>query len=121
MKAVKKSTGQLIEVIEWSHGSKKIYTEDDIPVFYTVDELDFNIPESEEEVTIDAYVARDRVDGELNIFTEMPTECNMDSLHAYWVGEKGSLLLHKECENMFENLDYKTVQEVTITIKPKKK
>ena len=118
MKARVKSTGEIIEVRESHSYDGEIGFLSNDSKFYYPDELDFTLFEPEEEVTIEAYVARDAVDGELNIFTDKP---ELYSNVEYWIADNGVLRVPKECEDMFENLDCKTIQEVTITIKPKKK
>ena len=123
MKAIVINSGKTVDVeVCYAKDDSIFYRDHDNKTDYNPGELEFYLfDEPEEEVTIEGFVARDKVYGELNIFTEMPMECNIDSLQTYWGGERGSLSLPKEYENMFENLDSKTVQEVTITIKPKKK
>ena len=120
MKAIKKSTGQVIEVTEWSYGSKKIYTEDDMPVFYTADELDFTLSEPEEEVRIDGYVARNK-DGDIHIFNNKPYRDGISDGGDFWFSPNGGS--HFELpEDAFSHITWLSEpQRVVLTIKPKKK
>lgn len=116
MKAIVRETHKIIEVKEsWSYNGERGFLSE-TNHFYYPDDLD--IPEKE--VTVKGYVAKD-FDGELNIFSTMPTLAHIvsDGSKSYWVGDKGSLLLPTQYEDMFSDLDCKTVQEITITINRK--
>lgn len=116
MKAIIRETNEVIEVKEsWSHNGERGFLSK-TNHFYYPDDLD--IPEKE--ITVKGYVARD-FDGELNIFSTIPTLASplSDGSKSYWVGDTGSLFLPTQYEDMFADLDCKTVQEITITINKK--
>lgn len=122
MRAKVKITGEIVDIITITDsglGDKKIYQTTDRN-WYRENELDFDLSEPQEEVTIEGWVARDS-DGSLNVFPERPTKVAND----FWMNEHCHYLLRDiqyECDNALPSVTFEnSPQEVTVTIKPKKK
>lgn len=122
MKAIRKSDGKVIEVTEKpSWNKEKIYTADGI--FYRKEDLDFNVEEAEE-VAIDGWVARDRLNNALFLHDEKPYR----SFSGYQTDGKEDEWRSDTCPPYpidyasFPSLTWQSDPlEVTVTVKPKKK
>lgn len=118
MKAKIKATGELIEVKEWRGAFNAIYSTSDMNMFYADNELEL-LPDTHEQVTIEGYVARDKVSnhhrGEgLHLFTSKPER---SSIFAEWQGLRGKSLLIDP--DMFPEVTWESEpKRVRITITP---
>lgn len=123
MKARVKLTGEIIEVERLTNTT---YGRLDVAQIYRKDMLDFDLPEPEEEVTIEGWVCKDEYDdGFARIHTEEPypghEELLPDSLELIevWKSNGNVYLISDEIFPDLKHTD--TPKKVTITIKPKKK
>ena len=112
MKARIKNTGEIIEVERLTNTT---YGRLDVAQIYRKDMLDFDLPEPEEEVTIEGWVARDD-DGDIYAYRNKPTREDN-----FWLDDDAPSLISLPITS-FPDLTWESDPlEVTITIKPKKK
>lgn len=116
MKARVKLTGEIIEVERLTNTT---YGRLDVAQIYRKDMLDFDLPEPEEEVTIEGWVARDS-DGTLGIFAVKPKRVRYkhNNKNGLWMARTITDLVPE----VFPSVTWESEPlAVTITINPKKK
>ena len=126
MKAIRKSDGAIIDVrlydVDTATG-KFIFTDDSTNTHYNKADLDFNVEEAEE-VTIDGWVARDRLNNALFLHDEKPYR----AFSGYQTDGKEDEWRSETCPpypidyDSFPSVTWESDPlEVTVIIKPKKK
>ncbi len=119
----RKSDGKVIEVKEWRGASDVVYSDPDMNRFYQDSDLDFEVEEESEEVTIEGWVARDKKDGCLNLFTERPhrTQSSYREYSSEDIWDSKVMGLFPIDKSLFPSLTWQSDPlPVTITIKAKK-